>query len=252
MSARSVSTVDCSGAEAHVEVVGEGPDVVMVGTAATMDLTRPAAIELSELGYRVTNFDYGTDALEPLVRSALAQVDDVVSVIDAVGIATATFIGVSRGAMTAYALAARHPHRADRLVLAFPVAGFGDTLYNPPAQEYVPETDDPMRAMLEQVFSAEYLESSVEAALSILEATPGTVDRLERFEEEAFDDEDSVEVATLILAGDADLVVDIEHPRRYEKAIPGAELIVLADASHGWILERPDEFARRVHEFLSG
>lgn len=71
---------------AQVEVVGAGAELVFVGAAAPMLWTRPAALALARAGFRVTNFDYGSRAEEPLPRTALDQSLDVAAVMAATGV----------------------------------------------------------------------------------------------------------------------------------------------------------------------
>ncbi len=242
-------TVACRGRDASVEVLGEGDEVVVVGTAAPMVLTRSFSHELAGRGHRVVNFDYGTGHESPEPRTALDQVADVLEVMDATGVGSGVLVGVSRGAMTAYALAARHPERVTALVLALPVAGFADTLlvFDP-----VPEAgddDDPLGEILAMVFSADFLESNRDAAAAMLSSEAGSVDRVERSDEETFED-DTVTCPTLVIQGGADRVVSAAHPRRYLDAIPGASLVLVPDAAHGWVMEQPREFADLVAGFI--
>ncbi len=66
--------------------MGEGTDIVLIGLALPLEWTRPAAVALAAMGYRVTHFDYGPPdgwAGEPVQRTALDQVQDVVDVMSA-------------------------------------------------------------------------------------------------------------------------------------------------------------------------
>lgn len=248
------SEVSCRGRVARVEVSGTGPDVVMVGTAVPMAWTRPAALELTGHGFRVTNFDYGAGDASPEPRTALDQVDDVLTVMDAVGVAEAVIVGLSRGAMTAYGLASRHPSRSSGLVLSFPVAGWDDTLYIAD-EDPVPEEGEEQAAfmfrLLRRIFSAEFLAERLADAQSLVTTEPGSVVRVDRFEEDPFDADDSVSCPTLIIEGGLDQIVLPEHPRRYLSAIPTAQHVVVEDAEHGWLMERPDRFAEIVTSFLA-
>ena len=248
MSALRTLQVDCGGRAAHVEVVGEGPEVVMVGTAAPVSLIRPAALALADFGLRVVNFHYGSGADEPEPRTALAQVADVASVMAAVGVEACALVGVSRGAMTAFGFAARYPALVHRLVLVAPVAGWHDVIdVVDPIPDSDPEDPD---GLLKQVFSQDFLESSREQALSFLTTPPGTVDRVQRSEEDRFGADLRVDCPTLIVTGGGDLVVSAAHPARYQAEIPGSIRIDVPDASHAWIMEDPGGFAGLVEEFL--
>jgi aminoacrylate hydrolase len=247
--------LDCRGCLAQVEVAGEGPDVVMVGAAAPMSLTRPAANVLADLGFRVTNFDYGSGQASPTLRTALDQVPDVAQVMEATGLDTAHVVGVSRGAMTAFGFAAMHPSRVARLVLVAPVAGFADTLFrqgddSQSAGSASDDTHDELGRILRLIHTDEYLDAHEEAVGAMFQTPPGSVDRVARAEETPFPDDMYANCPTLVIESGADLVVSADHPARYLRAIPDAEHVVVPHGSHGWILEQPMNFARIVAAFV--
>lgn len=244
----NITQVECRGRTARVEVVGDGPDVMMVGTAAPMEWTRPAAHALANRGFRVTNFDYGSGADAPEPRTALDQVPDVVQVMTAVGVESAIAVGISRGGMTAFALAANRPRLVDRLILVAPVAGWADVIEV--VEESPGDEADGPDAILGQVFSEEFLATSREAALSLLMTPPGTVSRVERDDEERFPGGLGVTCPTLVVAGGEDRVVSGAHPRRYVAEIEGSALIEVPGASHGWIMEDPEGFVALVESFV--
>ncbi len=167
----------CDGRAAQVEIVGSGPDLLKIGSAVPLAWSRPAAVALADHGFRTINFGYsasdgGVEHPEP--RTCLQQVDDVIEVLAQVGTKTVVALGLSRGAITAYGLAARHPDAT------------GDV------------------------------------------TTP-----------------------TLIVSGAKDRVVTPAHPARLHRAIPHAESYEFSDASHGFIMEKPHNFARVVAGFLN-
>lgn len=250
--------VDCRGKPAVVEVVGEGPDIVMIGAALPMAHTRGASVALAALGFRVTNFDYGPPdgwAGEPETRTCLDQVVDVVAVMDALDMASAHAVGFSRGGITAFGLAARHPGRVNDLVLVFPMAGWEDTIsLGNPQLEQDPDESDPdfFNRMLATVFSERWLSENPDAARELLLAPPGTVKRVDlRSDEDVFTADDVVTHPTLVVEGGADQVITAVHPARYAEAIAGARHLHVDGASHAWPMEQPDRFARLVAGFVT-
>ena len=209
------------------------------------------------MGYRIINFDYGPPENwdgEPVPRTAIDQIEDVVDVLDALDIESAHTIGISRGAITAFGLAARHPRRVDDLVLVFPVAGFEDTIMvgdvGPEPVEGETEQDFFQR-VLESVFSERFLTSRPQLASALLMTPPGTVTRVERGQEDRFGPDDVVTHPTFVIEGGEDQVVTGEHPARYVEAVAGAQHLHVDGASHAWIMEQPDRFARLVAAFLT-
>lgn len=57
---------------------------------------------------------------------------------------------------------------------------------------------------------------------------------------------------TLVLWGEGDTVIPLEHARELRARIPGARLVVLHGAAHNPMVDRPDEFNRVVTAFLRG
>lgn len=60
-----------------------------------------------------------------------------------------------------------------------------------------------------------------------------------------------VAAPSLVVCGREDRVVPVECGERYQKALPGARLEIVADCGHFVEMERPDELARLVTEFIS-
>jgi pimeloyl-ACP methyl ester carboxylesterase len=65
------------------------------------------------------------------------------------------------------------------------------------------------------------------------------------------DDPGRVRAPTLIVWGDEDRLVPLEHGRRLARAIPGARLEIVPAAGHMPFLERPEEFLRVVRPFFA-
>jgi pimeloyl-ACP methyl ester carboxylesterase len=49
------------------------------------------------------------------------------------------------------------------------------------------------------------------------------------------------EVPTLVLSGDKDKLIPLEHSERIVEQLPDAEFVVVPDAGHMVLLEKPDE-----------
>lgn len=61
----------------------------------------------------------------------------------------------------------------------------------------------------------------------------------------------TIQVPTLVLGGENDLFTPAHRSRRMAELIPGAELLVLANASHAAIVEHPETIALRIERFLA-
>jgi pimeloyl-ACP methyl ester carboxylesterase len=61
-----------------------------------------------------------------------------------------------------------------------------------------------------------------------------------------------IRAPTLVIWGEHDTVVPLDHAHEMRRSIPGARLIVLPGAAHNPMIDRPREFAGAVLDFVSG
>jgi len=61
----------------------------------------------------------------------------------------------------------------------------------------------------------------------------------------------SIQTPTLILDGQNETVIRIEHAQAIAASIPNAELVILPDAGHAAVTENPDAWNRVVLDFLN-
>ncbi|HEX6309955.1 MAG TPA: alpha/beta hydrolase [Longimicrobiales bacterium] len=59
-----------------------------------------------------------------------------------------------------------------------------------------------------------------------------------------------ISIPTLLIWGELDPLVPLEHGRRMAERIPGARLVVIRDAAHNPMADRPTEFNRVLLDFL--
>ncbi len=61
-----------------------------------------------------------------------------------------------------------------------------------------------------------------------------------------------IQAPTLVLWGELDTIVPLEHARTLREAIPGSRLVVLRGAAHNPMVDRADDFNRTVSAFFRG
>ncbi len=203
--------------------------------------------------------------------------DDAAGLLDALDVRRAHVVGVSMGGMIAQELALRHPARVRGLVLActfpepdadserqrqFSVTQLGGRITASGETEIDLSTIDPLaffQHLLPRVFNQSFIDSelpkllqvfggalqwgfSMEAILGQVEAVMGhrTTDRLHR-----------IASPTLVLTGDADLLVSPANSDILARNIPGAKLVKVPGGSHGFNFETPEIFNREVLDFLA-
>jgi len=163
-----------------------------------------------------------------------------------------SFVGLSLGGALGMRIAADHPERVERLVLACTAAQFGDPLqWRERAATVRAEGLEVIAdAILARWFTPSF--GSVEPYRRMLvsidqegyarccEALAGwTGEGIER-----------IQAPTLVVAGADDPTVTPEVAAELSERIPGARLAVLDDAAHLANVERPDEFNRLLEEHL--
>lgn len=106
------------GTRLHYIVEGQGEPVVLVhGFAMNIDLSfrRPGVIDALQREFQVIAYDargHGlSDKPAGAERYGLRQIDDMVDLLDHLGIARAHFVGQSMGGMTILKFVAEHPER---------------------------------------------------------------------------------------------------------------------------------------------
>ncbi len=116
--------IPVKGGRIHAEVIGSGPDVVLIhgSSGSTRDMGFALAPLLADR-YRVILFDRPglgySDALNPAGASIAEQADALVEAAEALGAARPIVVGQSYGGAVALAWAVRHP---DRLAALVPVS----------------------------------------------------------------------------------------------------------------------------------
>lgn len=179
--------------------------------------------------------------------------DDVVAVLDDVGVGTAVVLGLSLGGMIAQQLAVDHPERVRALVSLASTTGEPD----------LPAASDEVVAALTAP-SKETTEEQIEADIAArkLWANPEwfDIDQLRVFftelHQRAFapgggmrqleaalrspsrvDGLRALDVPTLVVHGENDTLLPIEHGRRTAELIPGAEFLEIEGMSHDFVYQ---------------
>ena len=274
MSTASVGTIDL-----YYEEHGSGDPLLLVMGLAADSTAWLFQVPDFARRYRTIVFDnrgVGRSAKPPGPYSIHGMADDAAGLLDALRIERAHVVGVSMGGMIAQELALRHPGRVRGLVLActfpepdaeaerqraFSLAQFGGRVSADGEMQVDVSAIDPFaffQHLLPRVFNQSYIDSelpkllqvfggalqygfSLEAILGQVAAVMGhrTTDRLHQ-----------IAAPTLVLTGDADLLVSPANSEVLAKSIPGAKLVRVPGGSHGFNFETPEVFNHAVLDFL--
>lgn len=260
--------ISVNGLALYYEIEGDGEPVVLIpGFAAGCWIWFKQTAELSR-NFRVIIFDpRGVSASDkpegPQTIGLLA--DDVAHLLQTIGIESAHIVGASFGGFVAQEFALKYPAMTRKLVLC--CTSFGGPNHVAPSIETLAalastkglNSEERMRANLLLAFSPEYVRTEVAEVDRIvhLRATNEVPEHIYLSQWQAaisFNAESRVgqiTSPTLVLSGDADIIVPVQNSRNLAARIPGAELKIIESGSHTFFIEQSAEFNRVITKWLS-
>jgi pimeloyl-ACP methyl ester carboxylesterase len=259
--------VDNDGVRLWYEELGpsDGPPVLLVmGGGASVVWWPPELLRgLVDAGCRVVQFDNRDVGLSTHVDWAIApygiddMADDVVAVLDAVGVGAAHLVGVSVGGMVGQAVALRHPERVRSLTLVSTTPGPDPRLSSGKGSVFAGldrpiETDadaielevDFCRAVAGSRFEFDEQYYRELAAADLARGTnpaPGMPSASSRV-----DDLAGIQVPTLVVHGTEDPIYPFDHAEVLADGIPGATLVRWDGVGHEQPPQLVAELARLV------
>jgi 3-oxoadipate enol-lactonase len=251
----------------HHEVRGAGPAVLLVHAGiADSRMWAAVAERLAAGGHRVVTCDLPGFGRTPLAPGLVSQPADLVALLDELGIERAAVVGASMGGLAALELALRAPDRVAALVLLD--AALDEFDRSPELRAF--------GAAEEAALEADDLDAAVEANVRMWvtrgdrAVDPAVVELVERMQRAAFEAQLGVDaefeeldppvarrlreigVPALVVVGAEDLGDFARIAERLADELPGAGPVVpIEGAAHLPALERPDETARLVLDFLA-
>ena len=208
-------------------------------------------------------FGGSTEVDSPAAPSMADYAEDVVDLLDELGVARAVIGGCSMGGYAALALYQARPELFDGLVLANTRAG-GDSpesranrrnmlavvdregpsgvardmmpkLLGRHTHETRPDAEANVRRLIKQQSP-----EAIRAAIHRMMHRPDSTPLLAR-----------VSVPTLVITGAEDEMIPVEESRRIASEIRGARLVIIPGAGHLANLEQPEAFNTALNEFLA-
>ena len=240
----------------------DAPVVVLSNSlGATRAMWDPQVPALAER-FRVVGYDSRGHGQSPAPAGPYSiddLVDDVLALLDRLGVARASFAGLSLGGMTGMRLAAREPERVDRLALLCTSAKtepqpFLDRAAAVRAGGTAPLAPTIAGRWLTPEYAAEHpdLVARLEAMIAGCDdegyaACAEVVARID-----LRDDLARISAPTLVISGADDLALPPEHQRAIADGIPGAELLSVGPAAHLANLERTSEITDALLGHFAG
>lgn len=215
----AVYQVPANGIKIGYKLIGSGEPLVMImGTGGTMDHWPREVIEALSKKYQLIlpdNRGMGYSTANDVTFTYKLYADDVIGLLDALGLKKANVLGYSMGSKITQELLLEYPQRLNKAVI-YATSIDGST---------VPKIafDDPI--ILRQMEATRHWK------------TP--LDKLPLITNQV-----------MLIVGTADDVARVESSKMLASAIPGAWLVQFKKGTHLLIFEAPTEFARIVLTFL--
>ena len=274
-----MSTVRVGDIEMYYEQHGDGDPLLLVMGLAADSTAWMFQVPDFARRYRTIVFDnrgVGRSSKPSGPYTIHQMADDAAGLLDALDVARAHVVGVSMGGMIAQELTLRHPKRVRGLVLGctypepdadserqrqFSVQQLGGRITAAGETEIDLSTIDPLaffQTLIPRVFNQSFIDTELPKLLQIfggalqwgfsMEAILGQVEAV--MGHKATDRLHQIASPTLVITGDADLLVSPANSDVLARNIPGAKLVKIPGGSHGFNFETPDVFNRTVLDFL--
>lgn len=257
----TISTAD--GTEIYYKIRGSGPDMVLVAGLGDDHKSWENQVEFFSKDYTTVVFDnrgIGRSSIPKGPYSIRQLADDAHTVVTKLGLGPVSAVGSSMGGAICQEWAINRPDDIDRLVLTNTWAErntFTDVLFD----HWIGLVEAGaghriMEALLLFSFSPAFLSSNQELVNEFLALDPPPVDGFlggshACRNHHTIDRLSQVRQPTLVVAGELDILTRPELSRRMVDALPNSEYFGL-QAGHMLFWEKPDEFNRKVAEFLKG
>jgi pimeloyl-ACP methyl ester carboxylesterase len=169
--------------------------------------------------------------------------DDVVALMDKLGIQKASIIGWSDGGIIGLDMAIRHPERLDKLFAFganYNLSGLKDGIDKDPTfNAYIERAGKDYERL--SATPKDY-EAFVNAIVQMWTSQPD-------FSKEQLG---AIKSPVAISDGEHDEAIKLEHTEEMAKLIPGAKLVILPNVSHFAFWQDPEPFNKAVLDFLAG
>ena len=188
--------------------------------------------------------------------------DDLVALLDHLGISMITVAGLSMGGYIVFALMRRHPEHVKGVILMDTKAGpdteegragrrkmaeqaraegaaaIADVMLPKMLTERTRNEQPELAAFMRDMMAATPVEGIV-GALDALANRPDSTDTLAQ-----------IQVPTLVIVGAEDTLIPPSEAEKIQAGISGSQLVVVNGAAHAANLERPDEVNQALESFL--
>lgn len=258
-------TVDLDGISLHYMDEGAGEPVVLVhGFPFSAEMWKPQRAALSASHRVITPDLRGHGRSDPPHGAASIGMyaDDIVAILDELGVGQATVAGLSMGGYVVMALLGRHPERV-RGVMLMATKAPGDTDAGKQGRnEMIRLAEEEGAAAVAEKLLPKMLTARtraengelVEFVRTMMVGTPveGIVGALHALRDRPDSTETltALQIPALVLAGGSDELIPPAEAERMHAAISGSQLEIVPDAAHLLNLEQPEAVNAAMMAFL--
>ncbi len=199
-------------------------------------------------------------------RAPARMAEDLLGLVDGLGLDSFHLMGGSYGGTIALSFAVKHLQRIKSLIVACSHFGGVDKVASAPgvretrARGGAPDaSDEERRAALETLFHPHTIDERPEVVAfydGFKRRFPISKEEIERrnkgmAEFDVSEEIETLRVPTLVISGEADVLVPTENSRRMAGRIPGAELVIVENTGHHFYSEQPEASAEAILAFLA-
>jgi len=256
--------IRANGIDIHYTVEGDGPWLTMSHSlACNLHMWDEEAKRLSKR-YKVLRYDtrgHGASGAPAGAYTLELLADDLHGLLQALGIKTTHFVGLSMGGMIGQTYALKYPAMFKSLALCdttsrYPAEAAGlwaERIKTVEAQGMEPLVESTLARWFTEPFRKTHPDV-VQKVAAMIRATPATgyvgcshaipkINLTARLKE--------IRCPALIIVGKDDAGTPVAMAEDIHQALPGSELVVIPSAAHLSNLEQPDAFNRALGDFLN-
>jgi len=210
-------------------------------------------------GYRFIAFDrrgWGRTVVEPGAPGTVSAADDLLGLLDSLGLERVHLVGTAGGAFAALDFAISYPSRLRSLVVANSIGGLQDPDFLELGHRIRPPQFDALPPEVREL-GPSYRAANAEGTqrwvdLEKISRTTGSPSPAQPMRNHlTFALLESIKTPTLLLTGGADMYAPPPVLRLFAARIKGADSVVVPEAGHSAYWEQPDVFNRAVLDFIS-
>jgi pimeloyl-ACP methyl ester carboxylesterase len=260
--------VKVNGIKVYYEIHGEGFPLVMIqGYSSNSRVWESELIQGLSKKYQVIIFDNrGTGRSEKpdIEYSIKMMADDVIGLINVIGLPKVHILGLSMGGLIAQELALNYPSKIKSLILCSTNCNPNKLIGTlPEFKSFINNASDgkltgmSREFMLQMCYTSEYLQDNMNRLLNRMVSSPyptppvGYIRQAQALMKfDSCDRLSEIKAPCLVLAGEKDILSPPENSRILVNLIPNAKLTIFKNTGHVFLHEIPDDTINEIGTFI--